>query len=279
MIKVILTKGLPASGKSTWAKKLIDENPNAYKRINKDDLRAMLDNDNFTGASEKFILKVRNELILLSIKEGKHVIVDDTNLNPKHEMHIRELVKGIAEVSIQDFTSVPLEECIKRDLKRVNTVGEKRITEFYNQYLRPAPEKIEYINDLPDVVICDLDGTLCNLNGRNPYDASECENDGLNTVVYDLINKEANIIFVSGREDKYREQTISFLKKHHIQYAELHMRATDDFRKDSIIKREIFDNHIRGKSNVKYVLDDRNQVVEMWRQLGLICLQVAEGNF
>lgn len=38
MIKVIMTKGLPASGKSTWAKQLIEENPNVYKRINKDDL-------------------------------------------------------------------------------------------------------------------------------------------------------------------------------------------------------------------------------------------------
>ena len=91
MIKVFLIKGLPASGKSTWAKKLITENPNSYKRINKDDLRAMLDDSKHSNDSEKFILQVRDSLILMAIEKGKHVIVDDTNLAPKHEARIRDL--------------------------------------------------------------------------------------------------------------------------------------------------------------------------------------------
>ena len=45
MIKVILAKGLFASGKSTWAKNVILKKPNSYKRVNKDDLRLMLDVD------------------------------------------------------------------------------------------------------------------------------------------------------------------------------------------------------------------------------------------
>jgi len=57
------------------------------------------------------------------------------------------------------------------------------------------------------------------------------------------------------------------------------MRKTGDSRKDSIVKREIFEEHIKGKYRIQFVLDDRNQVVEMWRQLGLTCLQVAEGDF
>lgn len=57
------------------------------------------------------------------------------------------------------------------------------------------------------------------------------------------------------------------------------MRKSGDMRKDSIVKREMFDEHIRGRYNVNFVLDDRNQVVELWRSMGLTCLQVADGDF
>jgi hypothetical protein len=99
------------------------------------------------------------------------------------------------------------------------------------------------------------------------------------------------IIFCSGREDKYRPETIRFIEKyclvgsvlssgpaHPIQY-QLFMRKTDDFRKDSIIKEEIYQGEIEGKYNVLCVLDDRNQVVEFWRAKGLVCFQVAPGDF
>ncbi len=278
MLKVILTKGLPASGKSTWAKKLIDDNPNAYKRINKDDLRAMLDNSKHTNDTEKFIVKARNTLILLALEAGKHVVIDDTNLAQKHETTIRQLVKGKAEVEIEDFTHVPLDVCIARDKKRANSVGEKVIKTMYKQFLHPKTERVTPIEGLPSAIICDLDGTLALLNGRNPYDASTCADDGLNTVVANLlVNK--TVFLLSGREDKYREPTLAFLQKHAIEYHQLLMRSTDDNRKDSIVKQELFDTHIRGKYNIDFVLDDRNQVVEMWRDLGLICLQVAEGDF
>ena len=278
MKQVIITKGLPGSGKSTWAKKLIDKNPNQYKRINKDDLRAMLDNSKHSKDAEKFVLKIRNQIMLMALEEGKHVIIDDTNLHPKHERTIRELTKGIAEVMIQDFTDVELEVCIKRDLNRLNSVGEKVIRQMYNDFLAPKPEEIIIDPHLPHAIICDLDGTLALLNGRSPYDASTCENDILNSVVASLL-KDKLVLLVSGREDKYRKQTINFLDKHQINYEKLIMRETGDFRKDSIIKKEIFDTQIRGFYNIDFVLDDRNQVVEMWRQLGLICLQVAEGDF
>lgn len=187
MIQVILMKGLPASGKSTFAKALIDEKPNSYKRISKDDLREMLDNSHWSKDAEKMILDVRDMLILKAIENRKHVIVDDTNLAPKHEQHIRELVKGIAEVKIQDFTDVDIDECIRRDLLRPKSVGAKVIRGMYNSFLKPQ-ESIPYDFRLPDAVICDLDGTLCLMNGRNPYDASTCQDDLLNAEVMDVLD-------------------------------------------------------------------------------------------
>lgn len=278
MIKVYLTKGLPGSGKTTWAKQVVDNAPNSYKRINKDDLRAMLDNSRHSDDAEKFVLKVRDQLILAAIEYGKHAIVDDTNLAPKHEARIRELIKGKAELVIQDFTDVPIEQCIKNDLKRLNSVGEKVIRGTYDQFLKPKSEKYEFQDGLPHAVICDLDGTLSLLNGRNPYDASTCDQDLLNTDVAEIL-KGRTVLLVSGREDKFKPQTLVFLERNGIVFDNLIMRKTDDFRKDWLIKEEIFNEHIRGKYNIDFVLDDRNRVVEMWRNLGLKCFQVADGNF
>lgn len=278
MLKVILTKGLPASGKTTWAKEQLKLYPNAYKRVNKDDLRAMLDDSKYSSDAEKFILKVRDLIISEALANGKHVIVDDTNLAPKHVARIKQLIHGKAEMQIWDFTSVTPEECIKRDLKRCNSVGQKVIRDMYNQFIKPPRDVIQINPELPYAVICDLDGTLALLNGRSPYDASTCENDLLNVPVANLIENQ-KVILVSGREDKYKEQTEKFLNKYGIVYEALYMRKADDTRKDAIIKREIFDNHIRCKYNISFVLDDRNSVVEMWRDMGLTCLQVADGDF
>jgi predicted kinase len=68
MRKVILMKGLPGSGKYTVAKKSIAENPETYKRINRDDLRAMFDNGTKTNSNEKFIKKLRDVLIVKALE-------------------------------------------------------------------------------------------------------------------------------------------------------------------------------------------------------------------
>jgi hypothetical protein len=57
------------------------------------------------------------------------------------------------------------------------------------------------------------------------------------------------------------------------------MREAGDSRKDSIVKQELYEKHIEPSYDVFVVLDDRNQVVDMWRSLGLVCLQVAPGDF
>jgi hypothetical protein len=89
-----------------------------------------------------------------------------------------------------------------------------------------------------------------------------------------------SIVFVSGRRESTREQTVAWLQQYlkDGMWAELYMRKDGDYRKDSIIKKEIYDEHL-SERNILFVLDDRRQVVDMWREQGLVCLQVAEGNF
>ena len=90
---------------------------------------------------------------------------------------------------------------------------------------------------------------------------------------------DIKVIILSGRKSECEESTKEWLEKNHINYNELYMRADWDNREDSIIKRELYIEHIEGKYNVDFVLDDRNRVVRMWRELGLKCLQVEYGAF
>lgn len=285
MKKVLLFKGLPASGKSTEARRLISEHPGMYKRVNKDDLRAMLDNNHFTRANEKLVLRVRDAIVLEALEAGKHVIIDDTNLHPRHETRVRQLVKGLAEVEIVDFMHVDVDTCIERDLNRPKSVGARVIRRMWQEYIGHETPVLTQNTDLPRAIICDLDGTLCLLNGRNPFDASNCDEDLLNEPVADIVRRFHDgghrIVFLSGRFDTFREPTIRFIQKHLGEAFEytLIMRPAADMRKDAVIKQEFLENEILPRYHVDFVIDDRNQVVDMWRGLGLTCLQVAYGDF
>jgi predicted kinase len=293
MKKVIITKGLPASGKSTWSKEMLRKMPSMYKRINKDDLRMLLDNNHYSKSNEKFILHVRDWLIQEALKDGKHVIVDDTNLHPKHEARIREIVtehnkmfEDNVEVEVKWF-EISVEEAIRRDLNRPVSVGERVIRQQYEQYLRPKIEPIQQDASLPKAVLVDIDGTVAQKSARSPFEWSRVGEDtpkqNVIAVVKSLKASGYEIIFFSGRDSVCRQLSLDWLKLHfNWQDADfqLFMRAENDSRKDSIVKKELFEQHIVGKYYVDLVIDDRNQVVEMWRKdLGLTCLQVDYGDF
>lgn len=154
---------------------------------------------------------------------------------------------------------------------------------------------------MKDTIICDLDGTLCNIDHRlhhaqatpKNWDAFFAEipqdtvNDAVHAVLRAWLNEQEvpyeqrKVIFCSGRPERCRHDTTMWLMKNYrgpIGDAYLHMRKDGDFRRDDIVKEEILNAHI-DKDRVMFVLDDRQQVVDMWRRKGLQCFQVAEGNF
>lgn len=286
MSKVIILAGLPASGKSTYAFQLMESNPGVYKRVNKDELRQMLDGGRWSGDNEKFVLNLRDELIVKALQDGKSVIVDDTNLHPKHEARIRQLVDEFgAQVEVKTF-DVDVNECIRRDAKRVNSVGAGIIRKMYTQFLKPTPPQIVDVESLPWAIICDMDGTLALHNGRSPYETEKCGTDLVNRAVASIVKtfgcQEAwgyKIIIVSGRDDTYYGHTTQWLSRNNIPYDDVFMRKASDKREDSIVKKELYEAHIKGKYNILFVLDDRRRVVDMWRREGLTVLQVAEGDF
>ena len=137
-----------------------------------------------------------------------------------------------------------------------------------------------------ECVIFDLDGTFAFLGDRSPYDASSAEGDEVNAAVhfvYDAIRRgkpETAVIIVSGREDRWRPETERWLQRHEVKYDALYMRRAGDRRKDTVVKREIYERHIAGNYRVRVVFDDRDQVVRLWRDdLNLPCFQVAWGDF
>lgn len=284
MKKIILTKGLPASGKSTWAKKQVAEYPALYKRINKDDLRAMIDDSEWSKQNERFILRCRNILVENALQEGFNVIVDDTNFAPVHEETMKEIAKKYPDVEVEVKTfDTPLAECIIRDKNRPNPVGEKVIRRMWTQYLKPQlrsyqPARIE-------VIICDIDGTIAQMDGRSPYDEAKVKTDIPVRPIIEILNTfkkqkvSFEVILLSGRHDSCRADTEAWLQENRVNYDHLFMRKSDDNRPDYIVKKELFQENIENKYNVLFVLDDRNQVVDLWRSLGLRCLQVDYGDF
>jgi predicted kinase len=333
MRTMFVMKGLPGSGKSTAAAEMIRKEPGRFVRINRDDLRAMCvgpgnnphqrDNDR-----ESLVRAFKDELVRQAMREGFDVILDDTHLVSMTVKKLHTLAATIGDVKlIEKGIPVSVDECIRRDALRTGFahVGEKvirdmargagldkgRLLSDKETYYAPrwAPggtgDSVVTTYDpnspLPKAVICDLDGTLAFLNGRSPYDATHCDQDPPNLPVIECVKAMFaagyEILFTSGREDKYREPTLDFIHRWvtftpspegemgpgagmpRVIDFQLFMRPSGDQRKDNIVKTEIFDQQIRGKYNVAFCLDDRNQVVDNWREMGLCCMQVAPGNF
>jgi predicted kinase len=294
MQHLIILRGLPASGKSTWAREQVRNHAN-WKRVNKDDLRDMVDDGQWNKVNEKSIVNTRNIIVEGFLRDGFNVIVDDTNLADKH---IRDLM-DIAERATPEFVSVeikdfdaPLDELIKRDALRENPVGAKVIKGMYYKYkFKPEerhPKYVEQNQNLPKAIIVDIDGTIALMKDRGPFEWKKVGNDLVNKPVVDFVENFAyqdrdsgscEIILVSGRDSSCREETTDWLLVNNILYDSLFMRPEGDYRKDVEIKKEIYENHIKDEYNVVAVFDDRNQTVKGWRELGLLTFQVAEGDF
>lgn len=278
-----MTKGLPASGKSTWAKDLVLRSNGGWKRVNKDDLRAMIDAGKHSNEREKEILAIRDDIIAYHLSHGHSVVVDDTNLSPTHEGTLRTLAKlHSVPFDIKDFTDVPFGECIKRNRMRTDKepVPEKVIFDMWKRYIYSPPKHDPM---LPNAVVCDLDGTLAILGNRSPYDTTTVYDDTVNSVVQQILvsflDRGYDIIFVSGRKGNCYADTLRWIEsKAGFFNPLLIMRGVNDNSSDELVKREIYKNHIEGKFNVMAWIDDRPRVIRMARfELCLPVIDVGYG--
>lgn len=156
------------------------------------------------------------------------------------------------------------------------------INRMYNQFIK-KPKRILQFTHLPKAIICDIDGTLAIMGDRNPFDWDKVGEDSVNESVANCLKSMSDcgydIILMSGRDSVCLMKTLIWLKNNAIHFDHLYMRPEGNTQKDSVIKHKLFLDHVHGKHYVSFVLDDRDQMVKMWREIGLSCFQVNYGNF
>ena len=276
-MKLIMMKGLPASGKSTKAEEII-KGGGEFFRVNRDLLREMLHCDVFTGKREGVTIHAQQLLVAHLLQEGKNVIVDDTNLGDKHVNMWKMMAEMYdAKFEVMDMMDdCSVEDCIERNRDRDKKVPEQVITNMALQYHYYGDRKI---------IVCDIDGTIADASHRVHHvkgdgkknwkgffaemDKDTPREDVWEQVKADAVANDAQIILVSARPEDYREVTEQWLRDNKMtSHSHLLMRRKGDKRPDTDVKGDIYKRYLEQYEIVK-VFDDRPSVIRMWQEHGL----------
>lgn len=295
---LLLVQGISGSGKTTFARKWAEENPLYRVRLNYDDIRSMF-GKYWVPEREDLVECSFKHTLNLAMEKGMDICIDNmSNLNPKHIEEYKTIVNHWNSNHIIKYRLetkliyTPLEECIRRDSLRPNPIGEKIIKQQWRkygpsivaQYYKTRPTLDQDVK-LPHCIIADMDGTICfNTLGRpfyGPEAINLCRADELNEPIGDLIFRycssevsESAFIIITGRDESMRKATEDWLDNYWLAPTKLLMRESGDFRPTPEVKKEIFENYIKDKYYVDFVLEDNINCIEMWKDLGLTCLQV-----
>jgi len=300
--KIILTRGVPASGKSTWSKAWVLSGEKRA-RINRDNLRWMVGIKDGVGTyeQEQLVTEYAQAQARVALKKGYDIVVDETNLRAKNVKAWLKFAKANgAEVEFKDFF-IPRYSAIQRDIARgargEREVGAEVINSFFDRFMGkndefPAIPTLDeedviefkpYIKGSIKAMSFDIDGTLAHMTNRGPYDTSKYADDVIDTRVREILWLAADagygIIILSGRSDEFEEVLFEWLWAHEIYPDLVLMRAEGDMRNDAIVKSELVDEHISGVYDIRMHFDDRNRVVDALRAKGMKVSQVEPGDF
>lgn len=305
MKTLLLVQGISGSGKTTFAKEWVAIDPVHRVRINLDDIRNML-GKYWVPEREDLVQCIHKTSFHLAMAYHLDIVIDNySNLNPVHIQEYTDMVNLWNEGRPEEIQykietkliNTPLKECIRRDSLRENPIGESVIKKQWKKYqsyiISNSINNIPILKQdpkLPHIIIADLDGTICyNTSGRpffGPEAAKQVSQDKCVEPISDLIHRfcdseilQSDLVVVTGRDESMREATEKWLDDNWLHPLLLLMRNNNDFRPGPEIKKEIFEKYIKDKYFVEFVLEDNNDCVKMWRDLGLTCLQPNDGNF
>lgn len=315
--KIILTRGIQGSGKSTWAKLWVAEDPNRRLRWNSDDIRNMLGPYSVEDwkIREKFINMMFKDWLGNALEGGYDIIIDNMNLSDSAVSRTTDVMNEfnkdpdkmyVYKIEYRDFF-IPVEECIRRDSMRPNPIGEKVIKQTWRRYrtkiINIENQKLvdsmqafekEQSGIIPECIIADMDATICfNISGREFFGAGCADkmmDDVPNPPVIRMINdflanaKEDDRVFiVTGRsaEADVMKATNEYVSKYVSDDPRIRIlfREVGDYTKGDEKKRQLYEQYIKGKYRVLYAIDDSQKVVDMYRNLGMTVLQPNAGKF
>ena len=287
---LIVLCGPSGAGKTTSAKEF---EKLGYTRISQDD----------TG-------KDHLRLFREAIERKENVVVDRLNFNKEQRKRYIDQAKKYGYQTSIIVMHENKETCLKRceERKQHPTITTKEHREsavnmFFNKYERPSEDEADTLvfiypdtSKMASCIIVDIDSTMSNTDHRQHFLNNGCKNwrgffdnmdkDPVNEwckkLTNSMFNNNIHIVLCSGRPDNYREITKKWLEDNKIHYDYLFMRPRSDSRQDCIIKEIILDYEILSRfSNILFCVDDRKQVIDMWRSRNLTVLDCAgeKGNF
>ena len=295
--KLILCRGIQGSGKTTFARAWVTEDPEHRVRINNDDIRNML-GVYWVTSRENLVSSIKKNMAEEAINRGYNIVVDNMNLNAKEILFWKDMVKMANmdpdgyqyEIEFKDFF-IPLEECIRRDAMRPNPIGEKVIRETWKRYKHfiQTTEVEKYVDNLrkytgkPKCIVIDMDSTMCFNTTKRPWfgdgAAEGMINDVPNTGMCDMIRKlqeDFVIVVATGRDTTQEAVTKEWLAKQGINVDEFYFRTNKDYRKGVVVKKEQIEA-ILEKYDIVAIFDDCEPIVDMYREMGLTVLQPNRG--
>lgn len=290
MSKLIALRAPAGSGKSTYAKEWQQSGDNRLI-ISRDIIRHENMGKGF-GVDEELVTKIEHFEINAALVSGQDVMVDDCNIQQKYINILAYLAwENGAEFEVaQPFIELSFAEIWwrnnNRDASKVvpRDVVERMYDGSHKRITIPQLPKIEpYVynpNNILPTYIFDIDGTLAHKGDRGYYEWAKVEVDTIDTnvaTIAQLLGRNGNeIVVFSGRDGECYKETCNWLDKHlQVNYT-LFMRAIGDQRKDTIVKYELFDNHVRNLYDVKAIFDDRPVVCRLWRKMGIPVFQLGD---
>ena len=286
---LILTVGIPGSGKTTWANEFVHNNPDSII-IERDEIRQSFYNQGHTFSDhlENQVKQIQKQNVIDAIRDPrtKNIIVSDTNLNPNVRQSFYQIAQNFDVGYQEKVFHESFNRCVQRNENRGNDqvvpydvmkrMYEKKVYQYSLQHQHSSGKENAYIFD--------IDGTLADYMGqRNIFDYWSAGNDACNEEIAEVARALSNagymILVLSGREAYGREVTEDWFQRHNIPYHQIWFRGNEDYRKDFVVKYDLFFEHIDPYYNVLGVFDDRRQVVDQWRRMGVRCFHVAEGNY